>query len=293
MHPLTTWLALAGSVWALFALAEERIAVPHRTQITRWLRCQTPAWPATFVAVCDSVFGAPTLSGAYVLRACIASHIAAFLVLCLSGTLYPGTSSLMLLVLFLYAPALVGSLALVNLLPGSLSILVHRALLQRVSDGQGPPHVGTWLVLAGAATGILAFLACTLGFLVVLVSRQVHTLQRPVTWIIGYVEFVIKDINGGLSALQEAVRLQPVIMPGMVFPSFGIWFYAPCFPFVWVWLYLLSGVLIRGAVAYGCRRASGRALHLLDIDTRPLHTLGAVAVGVVSVVYWAALLWRR
>ena len=289
MHPLTTWLALVGSVWALFALAEEHIAAPHRMQISRWLRGQTPHWPATFVAVCDSVFGPPTLSGAYVLRACIASHIAAFLALCLSGVFYPGTSGLMLLVLFFYAPALVGSLVLVNLLPGSLSILVQRAILQRISDGQGPPRVRTWLVLASVTTGVLAVLACTLGFLVVFVSNQVHSFQRPVTWIIGYVESVIKDTTGGLSALQEAVRLQPVIMPGMAFPSFGIWFYTPCFPFVWVWLYLLSGVLIRGATACGLRRAP----RWLDIDARPLHTLGTVAVGVISVVYWTALLWRR
>jgi len=293
MHPLTTWLALVGSVWALFALAEEHLAPPHRAQITRWLRGQTPCWPATFVAVCDSVFGPPTLSGAYVLRACVASHIAAFLALCLSGVFYPGTSGLMLLVLFLYAPALVGSLALVNLLPGSLALLVHRTLLQRVSNGQGPLRLGTWLVLAGATTGVLAVLACTLGFLVVFVSNGVYALQRPVTWIIGYIESVIKDTAGGLSALQEAARLQPIIMPGMAFPSFGIWLYAPCFPFVWVWLYLLSGVLIRGATACGLMRASRRTLGLLDIDARPLHTLGAVAVGVVSVVYWTALLWRR
>ena len=293
MHPLTTWLALAGSVWALFALAEEHIAAPHRVQITRWLHCQTPYWPATFVAVCDSVFGTPTLSRAYVLRACIASHIAAFLALCLSGVFYPGTAGLMLLVLFLYAPALMGSLALVNLLPGALSLLVHRVLLQRVSDGQGPPRVGTWLVLASVTTGVLAVLACTLGFLVVFVSNQVQAFQRPLTWIIGYIESVFKDTTGGLSALQEAIRLQPIIMPGMTFPSFGIWLYTPCFPFVWVWLYLLSGVLIRGATACGLMRARRRAPSLLDINARPLHTLGAVAVGVVSVVYWTALLWRR
>src|SRR5262245_13117726 len=215
MHPLTTWLALAGSVWALFALAEEHIAAPHRVQITHWLRCQTPYWPATFVAVCDSVFGPPSLSGAYVLRACLASQIAAFLALCLSGVLYPGTSGLMLLVLFLYSPALVGSLALVNMLPGSIALLVHRSLLQRISNGQGPPRVGTWVVLASTTTGVLASLGCTLGFLVVLLSNQVHSLQRPVTWIIGYVEFVVKDSAGGLSALQEAMRLHPIIMPGM------------------------------------------------------------------------------
>ena len=293
MHPLTTWLALVGSIWALFALAEEHIAAPHRLQITRWLRCQTPYWPTTFVAVYDSVFGPPTLSGSYLLRSCVASHITAFLALCLSGVFYPGTSGLMLLVFFLYAPALVGSLALVNLLPGAISILVQRALLQRVSESHGPPGMGIWLVLASAATGVLAVLACTLALLVVYVSHQVHALSRPVTWIIGYVEFVSKDTAGGLHALQEAARLRPIIMPGMTFPSFGIWFYTPCFPFIWVWLYLLSGVLIRGATACGLLRAPGCAPGLLDIDARPLHTLGAVAVGVVSVVYWTALFWRR
>src|SRR5262249_29004938 len=154
--------------------------------------------------------------------------------------------------------ALMGCLALVNLLPGSLSLLVHRALLQRVSDGQRSPRVGTWLVLASTTTGVLALLACTLGFLVVFVSNRVHSLQRPVTWIIGYIESVIQDTGGGLSALQEAVRLQPIMMPGIAFPSFGIWLYAPCFPFVWVWLYLLSGVLIRGATACGLMRTARR-----------------------------------
>jgi hypothetical protein len=293
MHPLTTWLALAGSVWALFALAEDHIPPPQRTQITHWLRRHNPHWPATFVAVCDSVFGAPAVSGSYFLRACVASHIAAFLVLCLSGVFYPGTSGMTLLVLFLYAPSLLGSLALVNLLPGYVSLLVHRALLQRVSDTHRLQGLSTWLVLASVATGGLALLACTLGFLVVFVSSQAHLLRKPVTWIIGYIEFAMKDSGGRLSALQEAVRLQPIVVPGIAFPSFGIWFYAPCFPFVWVWLYVLSGLLIRGATACRLLGAPGRALGLLDIDTRPLHTLGAVAVGVVSVVYWTAVFWRH
>jgi hypothetical protein len=148
-------------------------------------------------------------------------------------------------------------------------------------------------MLASVVTGVLALLACTLGFLVVFMSGQAHLLQRPVTWIVGYVESVIKDTTGGLNALQEAARLQPIILPGMAFPSFGIWLYVPCFPFVWVWLYLLSGVLIRGATALGCRRALGGTSGLLDLDARPLHALGVVAVGVVSVLYWTVLLWRR
>lgn len=293
MHPLTAWLALVGSVWALFAVAEEHVSRQSRAQITAWLRCQRLPWPATFVAVCDSVFGTPYVSVPCFLRACVASHITAFLALSLSGVYYPGTSASILLVLFLYAPLLIGSLALVNVLPGYAALLVNRFLLQYLSRRYSPGRLGIWLVLASAATLTLAIIACGLGFLVVFANGQAHLLRRPVTWIVGYVEFVLKSAAGSTSALQEAVRLQPVIVPGIAFPSFGIWFYAPCFPLVWVWLYVLSGTLIRYATAWGILPAPGGAWGLFDIDTRPLHTLGAVAAGLVSVVYWTAVLWRR
>lgn len=293
MHPLPTWLALIGSVWALFALAEAYILPAQRTQITHWLRCQTRHWPATFVAVCDSVFGTPALAGAYALRACIASQSAAFLALCLSGMFHPGTYGVMLLVLFLYAPVLISSLALVNMLPGYISLRLHRTLLHSCSRSQMPGRLGVWLVCASLATLALALLACGLSLLVVLVSSRVHVLRSPVTWIIGYVEFVLKGSTGSLSALHDAVLLQPIVVPGLVFPSFGIWLYAPCFPLVWIWLYVLSGTLIRWATAWGRIPAHGCTPSLLDLDTRPLHALGIVAVGVVSAVYWTAVLWGR
>lgn len=293
MHPLTAWLALVGSVWTLFALAEDHVSPRRRVQITDWLRCQTPLWPATFVAVCDSVFGTPAASVPYFLRSCVACHIAAFLALCLSGVFYPGTSGSILLVLFLYAPLLMGGLALVNLLPGYVSLRVNRCLLQRLSRSHSPSRLGVWLLLASATTLTLAILACGLGFVVVFVSSQAHLLRRPVSWIAGYVEFVFKSAAGSTVGLQEAVRLQPVMVPGLAFPSFGIWFYAPCFPLAWVWLYVASGTLLRYATAWGLLHTPGRAVGWLDIDTRPLHSLGVVAAALVSLVYWLAVLWRR
>jgi hypothetical protein len=199
----------------------------------------------------------------------------------------------MFVVLLFYAPLLLGSLALANLLPGYVSLLVNRCLLQRLSHSHRPGCLGVGLVLTSAATLTLALIACGLGFVVVFVGNQAHLLRRPVTWIVGYVEFVLKGASGSTAALREAVRLQPVVLPGIAFPSFGIWFYAPCFPLVWVWLYVLSGTLIRYATAWGLLHAPDRAGGLLDINTRPLHTLGAVAVGLVSVVYWTAVFWRR
>jgi hypothetical protein len=211
MHPLTAWLALVGSVWALFAFAEDHVSPQSRAHIIHWLRCQTPYWPATFIAVCDSVFGTPYISGAYFLRVWVAAHIAAFLTLCLSGVWYPGTAGIMLLVLFLYAPLLMGSLVLVNVLPVYVSLLVNRGLLQRLSHSHRPGRLGVGLGLMSAATLMLAMLACGLGFLVVFVMSQTHLLTRPVTWIAGYVEFAFQGAARSMGALLEALRLQPIM----------------------------------------------------------------------------------
>lgn len=295
MHPLTLWLALAGSVWALFAFAEDHLPAATRDDVAAWLRGQAVNGLGTFGAVWDSVFPALAPSGMRLRRACLASHVTAFLSLCLSGVLYPGMLGVMLLALLLYAPLLLGLLALANVLPGYVSLQVQRLLLHYVSQRQRGGNTGTillWLLCTSLATGILALLAGTLGFLVVHVSGKAHLLRHPVTWISGYVAFVLQGGQGSLSALQDAAALRPILVPGMVFPSFGIWLYTPCFPLLWGWLYMLAGVLLRRAVAWGLLPVASGAGGLCDIDQRPLHTLGAVAVAVVSAVYWLAI-WLR
>ena len=42
MYPLTAWLALVGSVWALFALAEDHVSPQSRAQITAWYVSNRP-----------------------------------------------------------------------------------------------------------------------------------------------------------------------------------------------------------------------------------------------------------
>ena len=292
MHPLTTWLALAGSVWAIFGLAEDHLTAVQRRQMIAWLRRQTPHWTATAVALCDSLFGQPTLSGAYVLRVCVATQIAAFLVLCLSGVYYPGTSGSIVVTLLLYAPFLVSALAVVNWLPGLGALLLVQALLLRAASTSSPLCRGLWYGLLVCTTGGCALLAWVLGLLVVYVSSELHLLRWPVTWLSGYVEFAFKSRSGALSVLQDAVCLRPVIVPHMIFPSFGIWLYAPCFPLIWTGLYRLTGGCIRAATALGLLRVPGDTDKLLDSNTPQRYMLGAVAVGIVSTVYWTAVLWR-
>ena len=293
MHPLTVWLALAGSIWSLFACAEDHLTPTTRADMSAWLNGRSADWSGTFGILWDSVFQAVPQTSSRGLRACVASQVTAFLLLCLSGVLYPGTSGIMLLVFFLYAPLLLALLVLVNLLPGYLSLRVNRQILQAVRQGPAARRLLLWLALTGLATCLLALLAWALGFLVVHLSSKAHLLRHPVTWISGYVEFVLKGGHGSLSALLEAAQLRPILVPGIAFPSFGIWLYTPCFPLIWGWLYLLSGFLLRRATAGGLLRSACGSGGLLDTTTRPAHALGAVAVGLMSVVYWSAMYLGR
>jgi hypothetical protein len=292
MHAFITWAALVSGVWVLFAMADDHMPPEARAQVTRWLFQQEPRGYglATFVTICDHLFGTPTVSGGNFLRVGVALQAVTMLVWGLASVLYPGTSVLMVMLLTLYAPLVMGALALANLLPGYLVWLAGRAVLRWTSRAPTLGHLVAGLAWHGVLTAALATLACGLGFLVVVVCSRTHLFRGPVLWLVGYIEFVL---NGGMpptSFLAEALRLQPIVVPGLVFPSFGLWFYTPCFPTVWLWLYVLSGLLVKWAITWKTGRRYGRALGLPDIAIQPLHTLGAVAVGVVSVGYWA-LVW--
>jgi hypothetical protein len=217
--------------------------------------------------------------------------VSATLVLCLAGVLYPGVSVLMMLLLLLYAPLIIGSLALVNLVPGYCSLLSSRYLLHWLGRRRAPTRVIAWLILTGLATVTWATVAGVLGFLVMLAYSRAHLLRQPLSWLSGYVEFVLKGGEGHRDAVVEVLRLQPVVVPGVAFPSFGIWFYAPCFPMVWVCLYALSGAVVKWITSCRPLLSSERVRGLMDIDTRPLYTLGAVAAVLVSVVYWGVGLY--
>lgn len=294
MQSLTTWLALAGSTWALFALAQDHLAEATQKHIVAWLRCEVALrqWPGMFGSVTASVFGQPLVSGACLLRVCLATHIAAFLTFCISGVLHPGLSSFVFVFLLLYAPLVLGGMALCTMLPGYLSLLSQRACLYRMQHATTRGRLVGWLLAEGVVQVALACGAWALSVLVVFVGIRSHLLRGPATWVVGYIEFILSGPTGSLHALREAVLLEPLLFPGVAFPSFGLWLYAPCFPTVWMWLYVVAGVCLRSLHALGVLPATSRGGGLLDVEARPLHTLGVVAIALLSVLYWGALYAR-
>ncbi|MGE3536011.1 MAG: hypothetical protein AB7N91_01095 [Candidatus Tectimicrobiota bacterium] len=291
MHPFTIWLALAGSLWSLFAFAEDHLTAESRAGLTAWLRGHSADWPGSLAATWDSVLPTAPATVRGDLRACVMLYVTAFLLLGLSGVLYPGTG-IMFLVFVLAAPLLFGLLALVNLLPGYLSLRVYRRLLQQAMARPSGAHPGpSWLGASLLVTAVLALLAWALSFLVVSLGGKAQLMRYPVTWISGYVDFVLQGGHGSLEALLEALQLRPVLVPGVAFPSFGIWLYTPCLPLVWSCLFLLAGALIRCTNRRGERPGMDDA-GLLALEARPLRSLGAVAVGLMSALYWVTLYLR-
>jgi hypothetical protein len=236
MHAFITWAALVSGVWVLFAMADDHLPPEARAQVAHWLSRQGPHGYglATFVTVCDSLFGTPTVSGGSFLRVGAAAQAVTMLLLGLASVLHPGTSVLMVMLLTVYAPCVIGALALINLLPGYLGLFAGRAVLHWASRTPTPGHLVVGLVWHGVLTVAVATLACGLGFLVLVVCSRTHLFRGPVSWLTGYIEFVLKGGGQPTSFLADALLLQPIVVPGLVFPSFGLWLYTPCFPMVWL-----------------------------------------------------------
>jgi hypothetical protein len=73
---------------------------------------------------------------------------------------------------------------------------------------------------------------------------------------------------------------------------FAIWFIAAFFTSMWATLYALSVAAVKIAHAFGISISAVR--DLLDIEKKPVTSLGWVAMLLVSIGYWTvALTYRR
>jgi len=66
-------------------------------------------------------------------------------------------------------------------------------------------------------------------------------------------------------------------------PSMGIWLYSTYFTSVWVWLYALSGLAVRLTQFFGLR--VHRLKGVLDIENKPLRSMGFVSIALVSLLF--------
>jgi hypothetical protein len=92
-------------------------------------------------------------------------------------------------------------------------------------------------------------------------------------------------VREALRTVRDAMTLNSVDPD---FPTLGVWTWAAFFASAWAAVYLAAGGVVRTMGA-----ALSRAVGFLNVDERPLTSLGWVAMLLVSVVYWAvaAVVW--
>lgn len=266
-----SWVTITGGIWLLFERAEVVVTPETKAAISRWLRNLDPTtafpnWPATFAAVFDRIFGERHLSWRCFRRSCAASFISVVIVTLFWAALRPhqftmfvkDENYIFLVLIFVMACVL-------NLIPDYLSLLESR-------------HIIRWMSRRRSIVRIFALLAVDLLISAAIISVAFFYWLAPILFKSGDPVF-----NSFLSVLLHLLLLSS-LSEGL--PSFGICFYSTFFTSVWVWVYALSGLVVRLGQYLGI---SLRGLKMiLDLDKKPLRSMGLVAMLLVTLLYLVA-----
>jgi hypothetical protein len=265
-----------------FEWFDDGLSDSSREALTRWLKnmptdSRFESWAVVFPRLIDRVFGKRALSVKFFFRSFVASTFAVSMVALIANRhlRYAREDTAISLVS-------VTLLAVVsNFIPDYASLLISRAIVRLMAKKPSPARVAALLLADTGLTTIVA-LASTL-----------------FACIISYVH-AIYQFSGSLSSVGSFVEVAKSGV-GQMFPDLGwltfdirdpyywigVFFYGPFFTSVWVWLYVLSAVLIKALNR--ARFLWGRVLPFLDIDKKPLMAMGKVA-GLLAGVSYAALL---
>lgn len=242
-----------------------------------------PNWPSTFARVFDHIFGEKHLSWKCFFRSSIASVLSAIMVCLAWGIIDPSFfihyfSSDVLNTLM---TATLG-ITIFNFLPDYLSLLESRYIIKRMSQTQSIVKTLVWFIIDLAFTGFI-FIGSSLILIVALnfVFPDVDVLSSVVDVL--YILLSGKPI--------EAVMMRGPIMWSIVRPLADplptqIYFYSTYFTSIWVWLYVLSGLIVKLSKPFFS--GIGSFKRVFDIENKPLRSLGYVSVLFITLIYIGA-----
>ena len=281
---LASWAAVMGGLGVLFSLSEKAASPDAKNAITRWLKNVklegTPTtWPSTFASVFDSIFGKKHFSWRCFRRSCVASLIAVLVMTFIWAALRPlharhqmenfvSKPGEFLVVVIVFAG--------LNLLPDYVSLLESRYILRRMSAVQhSTGRILSLLVLDVVLTVSIFFAALLLlgfGFNYPFGKSAANILEL-------YGEGVAEILNHGVFLSSPGGSL-----------SLGIFFYTTFFTSVWVWLYAISGLVVKVGEYFGITVSPIR--WFLDIENKPLHSLGVISMLLVTLIYLGVGFYR-
>lgn len=262
---------LAGFVWTMAGRVEAVLADNTRMEVAIWLldreknaeglNAKAQNWPSTFASIFDTVFGERHLTWRCFRRSCLVSACGVVLMFFLWGVVHPDK----FIAYFRSNPyplvEYIPKFLFVSVLPDYISLLKSRFLIRFM--GKANPLTIAFLILLD----FVATLAIAVGTFLLYDYAFIGAEHR-------------KD---DLQILHEGPTLDS--RPGMA-PLSAV-LYPAFFATIWVTLYGVSGLALKFAtrIARGLSWLSRK----LDIEKKPVQSMGLVASVLVAFVYWTVM----
>lgn len=256
---LVSWLAFIGGVWGIFDRAEKKASDDVRNRVSGWIRKlklpNNQRWPNAFIQIFDSLFGDRHFTAHCFFRSSIASMFFTLIFFILWMAIRPNEFESLFAqgwFIAIFGPLLFA--LIFNIIPDYVSLLETRLILKRMAETHSLSVIALLIVIDAILTTAL------------------------IVFVFFLIFFVIGDRT--LSYIYDELVRAFLLEAEEGFMSMGIYVYSTYLTSLWLWLYSLSGGLVR---ALG---ASGISLKkFLDIDKHPLRSLGFVSMMLVTIAY--------
>lgn len=257
---IASWLGLTGGIRKLFKDAEETIDPKIKKSVILWLKNTKSTgivakWPEQFSALFDSTFGKRHFSMRCFVRSCIASILSTILMLCIWALVRPAEFSSAFDVEFYLMPAFLIFPIIFNLLPDYLSLLETRYFIRFLNKNSGIKRA-----------------------IVILLADVVLTASIFLFFFFSIVARIFDEAPGDY--LKLMLQLSAKAEGDF---SVGVFFYSTFFTSVWLWLYILAGLIVK--LINLVEKGFSSLKLLLDIEQKPISSIGMVASILVTILY--------
>jgi len=287
---IVSWLAITTGIWTLFIYYGKSADQKTKRSASKWLKNLDISegalnWSDSFAKLFDRIFTDKHFTWSCFLRSSVASIASVVLMALIYILLNYELLANQRWDVFIPYGFLVTSRAVFvclfafNLIPDYLSLLETRYIIKRMGLEQSFIRNLAFLVLDFAATFLI--------FVVVGVIL-ITLVMLPITFFSSVLEF---DFSG----IGEAMKSFPKFMIDSFHikgdsEGFSVFLYSTFFTSVWVWLYAISGFLIK-TLSHFNRGLRFFKRHF-NIEKEPFNAIGAVAMTLVTILFLLYPIYR-
>ncbi|MFX1453072.1 MAG: hypothetical protein ACFFCM_19715 [Promethearchaeota archaeon] len=282
---VASWVATIAGIWFLFDKSEETINDETRNKISQWLKnldLKGPSknWPDHFLKTFDSIFGKRHFSFKCFFRSCVASYLSAnimfFCIFAFNPKLFHNVFSEIFLVVVLAVMSWTAIFSpFINFIPDYFSLLESRYTIKLMSLKPSIDRITIFLILDFIFT--LSIVIITFYFIYLFIINYSDPGSINAFKKMGFNKFLIFTIN-----LQLIDGEQYGNSGGIIF-FLQPFFFSTFFTSIWVWLFAISGYTVKFLEYAGY--SINHTLKYLDIDNKPLRSMGLVTIMLVSIIF--------